>query len=45
MSSITRGAYIDMKNYLGMPVEEIRILDHVQQLPYLDEQLLDRFTL
>lgn len=43
VSSITRGAYIDLKNYLGMPEEEIRILDYVQQLPYLDERLLDRF--
>ena len=42
VSSITRSAYIDLKRYLGMPLEEIRMLDYVQQLPYLDEQLIDR---
>ena len=43
VSSITRKAYVDLKNYLGMPVEEIRMLDYVQQLPYLDEKLIDHF--
>lgn len=43
VSSITKSAYIDLKHYLGMPLEEIRMLDYVQQLPYLDETLLERF--
>jgi uroporphyrinogen decarboxylase len=43
ISSITRTAYTDLKNHLGMPVEEIKMLDYVQQLPYVDEDLLDRF--
>ncbi len=43
VSSITKSAYIDLKNYLGMPLEEITMLDHVQQLPYLDEALVQRF--
>ncbi|MBE0409037.1 MAG: uroporphyrinogen-III decarboxylase [Anaerolineales bacterium] len=43
VSSITRRAYTDLKHYLHMPVEEIRMLDYVQQLPYLDEALLERF--
>ncbi|MFU8771934.1 MAG: uroporphyrinogen decarboxylase family protein [Anaerolineales bacterium] len=43
VSSITRRAYTDLKHYLNMPVEEIRMLDYVQQLPYLDEALLERF--
>ena len=42
VSSITRSAYVDLKNHLGMPLEEIRMLDYVQQLPYLDEALMDR---
>lgn len=43
VSSITLQAYIDLKTHLQMPVEEIRLLDYVQQLPYLDQQLLERF--
>jgi len=43
VSSITRAAYIDLKKYLGMPLEDIRMLDYVQQLPYLDEMLQERF--
>ena len=43
VSSITRTSYVDLKRYLGMPLEEIKMLDYVQQLPYVDERLLDRF--
>ena len=43
VSSITKRAYIDLKQYLGMPVEEITMLDFVQQLPYVDEALMERF--
>ncbi|HEX7976208.1 MAG TPA: hypothetical protein VF498_17495, partial [Anaerolineales bacterium] len=43
VSSITRSAYLDLKSYLGMPVEEVKMLDYVQQLPYVDESLLERF--
>ena len=43
VSSITRRAYIDLKAHLGMPLEEITMLDNVQQLPYLDEALMERF--
>jgi uroporphyrinogen decarboxylase len=42
-SSIHRHAYVDLKTHLGMEVEELRMADHVQQLPYLDEALLERF--
>jgi len=44
VSSITKKAYINLKNYLNMPIEEINIVDYVQQLPYLDEKLLERFN-
>jgi uroporphyrinogen decarboxylase len=43
VSSIAKTAYFDLKKYLGMPLEEINMLDHVQQLPYVDEDLLQRF--
>jgi uroporphyrinogen decarboxylase len=43
VSSITRRAYTDLKHYLNIPLAEIRMLDYVQQLPYLDEALLERF--
>jgi len=43
VSSIVRKSYVDLKNYLGMPVEDIQLLDYVQQLPYVDEALLERF--
>jgi len=42
-SSIHKNAYIALKKHLGMEVEELRMLDYVQQLPYLDEALLERF--
>lgn len=44
ISSITKRAYLDLKAYLGMPLEEITMLDNVQQLPYVDEALLERFA-
>ena len=37
VSSITRSPYISLKKHLGIPIEEIKMLDNVQQLPYLDE--------
>jgi uroporphyrinogen decarboxylase len=42
-SSIHRQAYVELREYLGMEVEEIKLVDYVQQLPYLDEALLERF--
>jgi len=42
-SSIHRQAYVALKQYLGMEVEELRLADYIQQLPYLDEALLERF--
>lgn len=43
VSSITKTSYIELKKYLGMPIENIKLLDYIQQLPYLDEALLERF--
>ncbi len=42
-SSIHKDAYITLKKHLGMALEEIQMADYVQQLPYLDEALLERF--
>ncbi len=43
VSSIVKKTYVELKNYLGLPVEELKMLDYVQQLPYLDDALLNRF--
>ena len=43
VSSITKNSYISLKQQLGLPLEEIKMLDYVQQLPYLDDALVDRF--
>lgn len=42
VSSISRQAYLELNRRLGIQPEEIRMLDYVQQLPYLDEALLCR---
>jgi uroporphyrinogen decarboxylase len=43
VSSIARPTYVELKQHLDLPVEEIKMLDYVQQLPYVDEALLQRF--
>jgi uroporphyrinogen decarboxylase len=43
VTSITRSSYIELKRHLGMPQEDFAMLDYVQQLPYLDEALMQRF--
>jgi uroporphyrinogen decarboxylase len=42
VSSITKSSYITLKQYLRQPLQEIALLDYVQQLPYLDEALMER---
>ena len=44
ISSITKNAYIVLKKYLGLETSEVKILDHVQQLPYIDEELLQKLN-
>ncbi|MCJ7706447.1 MAG: hypothetical protein MUO38_02400 [Anaerolineales bacterium] len=44
VSSIVKSSYIELNKHLGMLPEETKLLDHVQQLPYLDEPLLERFS-
>jgi uroporphyrinogen decarboxylase len=44
VSSIVKDTYVELKKYLGIPVEPIKMLDYVQQLPYVDEGLLERFA-
>jgi uroporphyrinogen decarboxylase len=43
VSSIVKQSYIELKQYLGLPLESIKMLDYVQQLPYVDDRLLERF--
>jgi uroporphyrinogen decarboxylase len=43
VSSIVKETYVELKQALGMPVEEIKMLDYVQQLPYVDDALMERF--
>jgi uroporphyrinogen decarboxylase len=42
-SSIHSDAYVELKKHLGIALEEIQMVDYIQQLPYLDEALLERF--
>jgi len=44
VSSITKNAYISLKKYLGLETSEVKILDHVQQLSYIDEGLLQKLN-
>ena len=43
LSSIHKNAYIDLKAYLGIPLEEIHMCDIVQQVPCVEETLLEHF--
>jgi uroporphyrinogen decarboxylase len=43
-SSIHKQAYTDLKKHLRMDLEDIRLVDYVQQLPYLDEAILEHFN-
>ena len=42
VSSIVKNSYISLKEHFGIPLGETKLLDNVQQLPYLDENLLQR---
>ena len=43
VTSITNRTYLELGKYLGLPIQEIKVLDYVQQLPYVSEALLRRF--
>ena len=43
VSSIAKKTYIELRQHLGLPAVEIKTLDYVQQLPYVDEALMQRF--
>ena len=45
VSSIATRSYVELEKYLGLPIEEIKVLDYVQQLPYVSEALMQRFDL
>jgi uroporphyrinogen decarboxylase len=43
VTSITKAAYVPLREHLSLPLEDVQIYDQVQQLPYLAEDLLERF--
>jgi uroporphyrinogen decarboxylase len=43
VSSIVKSSYIELKHYLGLPMEQIKMLDYVQQLPYVSPDIMERF--
>ncbi len=43
VSSIVKNSYVEVRHHLGLPPGEIKMLDYVQQLPYVDEALMQRF--
>ncbi|MHC4645689.1 MAG: uroporphyrinogen decarboxylase family protein [Planctomycetota bacterium] len=42
VTSITSKAYMNLREYLGMPKEKLKIFDHVQRLPHIDAELIKR---
>lgn len=45
VSSITKNSYLPLMHHLGFLVQDNVMMDYVQQLPYLDEMLLQRFDI
>ena len=43
VTSIVKKTYTELKQHLGLPVEQIKMLDYVQQLPYVADDLMERF--
>ena len=44
VSSIVTAAYVPLREHLGLPAEDVVIFEQTQQLPYLSEDLLERFA-
>ena len=44
VTSITSAAYRPLREHLGLPAAEITIFEQTQQLPYLAEDILERFA-
>lgn len=43
VSSITNQTYLELAKYLGFPLQDSKMLDYVQQLPYVSDAMLKRF--
>ncbi len=43
VTSICKQVYLELNRHLDLPAEETRMLDYVQQLPYVSEAMLQRF--
>ncbi len=44
VTSCTKAAYVPLREHLGLPAEEVVVYDEVQQLPYIGEDVLQRFA-
>ena len=44
VTSIANRTYAELEKHLDLPIEEIKMLDYVQQLPYVSEAMLQRFS-
>lgn len=43
-TSITTAAYLPLREHLGLPAADVIIFEQTQQLPYLAEDILERFA-
>jgi len=43
VTSCTKAAYEPLREHLGLPDEEVVVYDEIQQLPYIGEDVLQRF--
>jgi uroporphyrinogen decarboxylase len=43
VTSICKQVYLELNRHLDLPAEETRMLDYVQQLPYVNDAILQRF--
>ena len=43
VTSITKAAYVPLREHLGLPPEDVVVHDEIQQLPYVGEDLLQHF--
>jgi uroporphyrinogen decarboxylase len=42
ITSITKNAYINLREYLSMDTNNVTVFDHVQQLPFIDEEMFKK---
>lgn len=42
ITSITKNAYLNLRRFLGMETDSVKVFDHVQQLPFIDEAFFQK---